>query len=836
MNMGLIKRLDVIYGMQQITNRFFYYRGFTVGLKDLAMTPEVRRKINKQIAKILADANDLTARLYDGKLVPPVGMTTREYYLRQMIEKLEHGDEFIEPLLTNIDPDHNGLYKLIFYGSKGKKDNILSVLAAIGQFDIGGNRFIDQFSEGRSNIYFTRYDNSPEAGGYITTSYTQGIGQTSYIPAAQEARNGLINIALSTAVSGEQERKFIKSLETLIVNYNYRSMRNTKVIQTLYGENAYDPRKVELVKFPSISISDKDFEVDFKTTIKSLPKKFQNKQMQKYLDEEFEHLKADRNDYRDLEFMLSKQNPSYSFSDKRYMPVNIDKIIKNTSYKYLHITRTAGSRSGKNSFDPKLALEKVISLCDTLGYRLLNDIQEAAKSPIPSHLKTSVKLFAMLVRQTLCVKQLLKYNIENEALDEMITKIKNEYETSLIQPGTSVGVIAAQSVSEPLTQFVLDSKHRSGAKGNKTNVVDRVKEIASAKPTDKMKNPSMTLHVLPEYQENKQRIQEIANHIEMMPLKRFINQEYILFEEYGKPVHPDFIDEKEKIKNFEKYNFGTNRPSDLTRWVILLRLDTEEMTLKGMKIETIVHKIQDTDKFRGLYIMYSNQSSDQLYIRCYLRNNTFRKLADFNQDKVIELLNDLRLLVIRGIDGIHAAEVVTQVRSYVDNDGSIKNHQINVIITEGTNLAECLENPYLDIYNLHTDSIEEIENIYGIDAARQKIITELKNVTNKAAVDAHYCLIADEMTSIGKVTSLENTGLSHRESDAILLRAAFHGPIQVLTKSAINNKSEEITSISSKLMLGTWPKVGTHYTDLIFHEKFVEENSLNAKDIIDQLI
>ena len=108
------------------------------------------------------------------------------------------------------------MYKLIFFGSKGKKDNILSILGAIGQQDIDGERFINQFSYGRSNIYYTRFDNSAEAGGYHPTSYTQGISQPAYISATQEARNGLINIALSTSVAGEQSRKFIKSLESLI--------------------------------------------------------------------------------------------------------------------------------------------------------------------------------------------------------------------------------------------------------------------------------------------------------------------------------------------------------------------------------------------------------------------------------------------------------------------------------------------------------------------------------------------------------------------------------------------------------------------------------------------
>jgi len=830
---GPKKVLDVIYGFQQITNRFFYYHGLTVSLQDIIVAPEIHEKINRQVAKILAEANALTDRLYSGKLVAPVGMTLREYYQRQMKEKLEHGDEFIEPLLTSINPHNNGLYKLIMSGSKGKKDNLISIIAAIGQFDINGHRLIDQYSNGRSNIYFQRFDTSPEAGGYITTSYTQGIQQTSYIPAAQEARNGLITIALATAISGEQERKFIKSLESIIVNYGYNSVRNNKIIQTLYGETAYDPRRMEEVQFPTISISDGDFR-KYKCELKNIDVKFRNTKIKQWLDDEFERLQADRQEYRDIEFILSRQNPHYLFTNKKYISVNVEKILINISNKYKTIARI---NKLKPKFDPKYALEKIGALCETLGYRLLNDIQERLGTRIPAHMTMSIKIFTILVRSILCTSQLLKYSIWKEPLDEIIDQIKHNYSASLIQPGTAIGVIAAQSVSEPLTQFVLDTKHRSGAKGKQRNIVDAIKEIVSAKPTAKMKNPIMILQVRSEYQKDQQKIQEIANHVEMMPFSRFIMSEYVFFEEYGKPVHPNFLDERDKILNFEKYNFGIVKPTNLTRWVILFRLDQEEMILKGMKIETIVHKIQDTEKFKGLYLVYSTQNAKDLFIRCYLCNTMFKsKQVDFNKEKVIELLKELRSTTIRGIDGIHTAEVVQMAKSYIDKDGSIKNHQIHVIVTEGTNLSACLENPYLDIYNLHTNSIQEIEEIYGIDAARQKILTELKDISKKAAVDAHYSIIADEMCSIGKVTPLEHTGLAQREPDSILLRTAFHGPIGVLTKSAINNKIEKSTSVSSKLMLGTWPKIGTHYSTIIFDENFVETNQLSAEEVIASLV
>ena len=815
--------LNLIYAFQQLTTSFFYYQGFTVGLKDVSLSPETRKKINTQISKIVAESELLTKQLYEGTLIPPVGMTLREYYFKQMKAKLEHGDEFIELILNDIDVDENGFYKLIFFGSKGKKDNIISIVATIAQQDIDGNRFIDQFSNGRSSIYFTRNDYSAQAGGYHTTSYTQGIQQTAYIAATQEARNGLINIALSTAIAGEQSRKFIKSLESLYSNYHYSTIRNGKVIQPLYGETAIDPRKVEKIQFKPMMMSDKEFKETYQILIKQFSSEFRNSKIQSLLDDEYKQLWDDRRVYRNLEFGMESQNPHYTATNNRYMPVNIDKLVGNITHKY------RGKQ--KKKLNPAIAIDKIKELCQIIGYLLINEIQEHKKSPIPVHIDKSMMLFRMLIRSELCIKALWKAKLWEEPLNEIIDSIKLHYDNALIDPGTAVGIIAAQSVSEPTTQFVLDSKHLSGAKGTKTNVVDRVKEIASAKPTEKMKTPSMILHIREEYQNNKQKVQEIANHIEMMILSKFVIGEYILYDTYGHDTHLEFLTYNQKIKNFEKYNFGTAHPTDLTRWSILFKLDPEELIMKNMKMETIVHSIQD--KFPSLYVVYSLLHSDDVFVRCYLRSNTWKHDKDYVRENVIELLRNILDNVIRGIDRITGTEVTSVVKSYVQEDGSVTTKKIYAIITEGTNLSKCLENPYLDRYNCHSDSIKETELIYGIDGAKQKLFSELKSITEQAAYDSHYSLMADEMTSTGVVTELERTGHDKREPNKVLLATAFHGPIQVQTKAALANKKEIITDPSAYLLMGQIPKIGTNYTEVLLHEEFIQDNKLSAKDIID---
>ena len=102
---------------------------------------------------------------------------------------------------------------------------------------------------------------------------------------------------------------------------------------------------------------------------------------------------------------------------------------------------------------------------------------------------------------------MIRKNINNIHLDIIINKVKIIFKNSLVCYGSAIGVIAAQCLSEPLTQYILDSKHRGGgAGGTAFNVVDRVKEILGGRPRDKMKHVTMTIAVKPEYEKNKLKV------------------------------------------------------------------------------------------------------------------------------------------------------------------------------------------------------------------------------------------------------------------------------------------------------------------------------------------
>ena len=414
----------------------------------------------------------------------------------------------------------------------------------------------------------------------------------------------------------------------------------------------------------------------------------------------------------------------------------------------------------------------------------------------------------------------------------IIDKIKLKYSISLIEPGTAVGIIAAQSFSEPLTQYMLDAHHRSAAGGTSNTGMKKVKEVLGAKDVPKLSSPSMLLPIISEFSGNKAKVQEIANDIEMIKFKQFIVLWQIFFEKYGQPVHPDYVHEAEFIKEFGERNPLLKPPGDLVKWCIRFVINKTNLILKNMSLELIITKLREL--FPDLYFVYTPENSKKIIIRVYMRNTIFK--SEINTNVVKDVKESLINTTIRGINGITNTTVIKMVRNKINEDGSIsRNNNLWGITTQGTNLPGIMSNKYIDCYNLQTDAIQETYRIFGIEAARQKIISEIRNLVD-ICNHRHYLVYADEMTFTGKVTSIESSGLKSREASNILLRAGFSAPISTLEDAAINSLEDNITGITSSLIVGSVPKIGTLYNSLQINEKFIQENVKRPDDYIEELM
>jgi DNA-directed RNA polymerase beta' subunit len=826
--------LETIYNFHQIVARFFLWHGFTVGVRDINVSDVAIDEIRAKTALMKKDAQDITDRLFSRELVPPIGMTLKEFYEIEQLSALEPADNFVTPILNDPNFKNNKIAKLIFAGSKGSETNLININGGYGQITINGVRPQRNFSWGRTSPYFVRYETSPESLGFVDTSYREGVRPAVFPFAAGDARHSSICNALSTSVSGAQSRISIKNLESIIVNNLRQCTKSENIVQLLYADSGVDARKSENVKFLTVMISDKEMEQQYHSNVKDFDVPVNKRAaVQKILDEEFQQLVIDRNLYREVFFWAENSNPgNYLIDNAMQMPVNVFRIIEDIIYNYEDTVNKLSKE--QRSLDPVKSIQKVNDFCEILPYAYYNVNCETRRIPIADHIEKAVTLLRVLIRSYLNTSNMLRRKITNFHIDLIIDKIKIVFKNSLVEYGSTVGIIAAQCLSEPLTQYVLDSKHRGGGgAGTKTNVVERIKEIFGTRDTDKMKNTSMLIMVKSVFEKNKPKVQEIANHIEMMDFERFIQSERVFFEPFTKPMHPDYIQDQKMIDVFMKQNLGIKINSNLSKWVVRYELNREELIINSMKLDTVITQLRI--KFPDMFILYSPEHSNNIIIRCYISTNMIKvPTTGFTESIVFDLVKKINKTIIRGVKGITYAKVVTVAKSEIGDDGSISNTQVFGISTIGSNLEDVLDNPDVDKYRTQTDSIKEFEEMYGIEATYEKIMREIRKTMDSADVTrVHTSLFAAEMTYGAKASSIQRTGLQARELSNVSLRLSFQSPIQVIENAAVNGLVDTIGGVSAPLIFGQGFRAGTTYNNVSINEGFVEEYYKNLNASID---
>ena len=813
--------LELIYYIQQICCHFINHRGFTINFDDILITPEGNKLVEERTKKILDESYTITQKVKENQYIIPINTTLEEYYERLQIAALNLGDEFLEPIFSNIKTDNN-LYNLIFSGTKGKPNNLLQISSAVGQTSIAGKRMQAIFTHGRTLPYFERFSMCPLSRGFVPDSYSNGVNNISFIFQAMEGRVSIINKALSTADTGYQNRKSIKNLESNIIDNLRKTTKKYKIVQTLYGGDGIDTRCLEFVKFNNFLASDKVFEASYKADIKKFASKYRNKTNETIIEDEYKFLVQQRNLYREIFMNLELKNTQTQLiSDSIKLPVNISRIIENVCSEHEDYI----SKIDIIDINPFKSVNLINKLILKIKYCYYNDIQYKNKMKIPDYISKALTLFTILIRSTLCLKTIIERKLDASLLKNIIYRIITQFNKALIEPGTSIGIITAQCISENLTQYVLDSHHRAGVAGSEVDFISRYKEITGVRDTSQMAVPIMYLYLKDEYNSDIYKIKSIMNKIEMINLKMFITLYDIFYEEYGKIQHPAYKHEELMIKEFEKHSKKLVNTSNLTNFCIRLELNREKLIEKNISLEKICSKLHVQYNF--LFIVYNFENADNIILRLYIANSFFKKKEFEDQVAEIEKFIQKKLFntLIRGVNNIYSTTLSDKLlRSKLNEDGSVTKYSQNVIRTIGTNFEDMLDNKYVNHYISYSNSLVEVEDILGVGAAKNLILYELANLV--PGVDPrHYLMYMSEMTMTGTLTSMERTGTIAREPNNTMLHISTSHILQVVEAAAINNVKTDVTqSFSSNLMVSKVANVGSRYNKVILNENFVMNN------------
>ena len=136
-------------------------------------------------------------------------------------------------------------------------------------------------------------------------------------------------------------------------------------------------------------------------------------------------------------------------------------------------------------------------------------------------------------------------------------------------------------------------------------------------------------------------------------------------------------------------------------------------------------------------------------------------------------------------------------------------HNRNVLLVEGYGLRDCMKTEGVNGLATKTNSVMEMREVLGIEAARKTIIDEIGVVMGDMDIDPrHMQLLADVMTFKGEVLGITRFGLS-KMRDSVLQLASFEKTPDHLFEAAWHMKSDRIEGVSECIILGQSMRIGT---------------------------
>ncbi len=796
---GNKKAIEAIYDMLRIATEYMKIHGFTIGLQDILLSREARDQVEKITGDTITRCELIIEQLIRGEVVPPMGVTVAEQYEKMQLAAAQVYDGYIDVLLQNIDHDKNHLFKLAASGSKGSINNMANIVSAVGQKVLNGQRPPKMFGHHRTLPYFQRYDMSPEANGFIKNSFVQGINTAEMISAGMCSRWALIIKALASSISGAMSREAIKCMESLVVNYFRHITIHNKTLAFSIGDDNLNPQKIEPLKIATVSLSDADF-----------ASKYKNDE----IASEFEQLSADRKKYRDLFLRLESATINEPFQDTRQLAVNISRIIDG-------VLGRGTSKPLENS-ELLTAYNIVNEFCAALPYVYYNAGYKRAGKVISETFKCATWLLSMQVRVSLCTREISRRSMSLSQLQAILARVEYIYSRALVDPGATIGMLAAMGFSEPNMQMMMDAHRASATGGNSLSGTKRAKEVFSIKPTKDMAAPEMILQFTQDIASDKSKIQRIANNLEVMRFSTFISGTALIFAEtYGVPVHPDYKHESEFIKEFQHRNPLLAPPQDLLHFCIRYELDKSQLLLKNMEIDHIATRLRASNN--NLYVIYTHKNAPRVIMRVYIRGDQFKTTPGKNDLESLDAT--LQDIILRGMPGIVRANPIKLVRHKVAENGSIIQDNNNWgVQTVGTNIAAGLLVSGVIPELVFSNSIMEIYEMFGIEAARTALINECRRMMPSCNY-RHYTVYAKTITRLGYPTSINKTGVNSREPNNVLLAMGYSNPADALGRAVSDGIYNPIYGISSALAIGTTPNIGSKYTKIQINKEFIAANS-----------
>jgi DNA-directed RNA polymerase II subunit RPB1 len=760
------KMLDDMRGM---ITAYMHKHGFSVGMVDLKLTENAQEQIKGYKAFCLKGYEDVMVRMHQPHLTELFGEAELENAIRGLSVNCNDAISRSIQESTNLVETHCRFNDLVDSGSKGNKINIRQMMGCLGQQEIDGKRIANGLLH-RTLPHFSKYDMGIEARGYVQKSFLEGLTPQDFFFHAMGGREGLIDTAVKTASTGYIQRRLIKSMEDLRCEYD-ETIRNTdrQIVQFLFAEDGMDNCTLELQSIPFADAL-AECNVQLLKQQYSILRATDPTLFSKYIYGKTEEDGTSIPSLPIVDYYLNVVCSSIYKEDNARVtfPVHVIRILDT-------VLKNDINKQKQKKYSPK---------------HLLQQLDSVFKSELHFNGKPN-GIFKVLVYGTVLQDKYIN-QFSQCSFSIFISKIVDRFQKAKLHAGEMVGVISAQSIGEPATQMTLNTFHYAGvgSKSKITRGVPRLTELMIATRNPKTPAASIVLNA-----KTKEDAEFAKNAMEITTLTAVVSSASI---------------------------FRSN--SNESGWYMQLELSRMKLFEHSIElidvVEQLIHLRGQEMKVEYCPENMVTDSNNCIIKISMLPDKKQQKLNRHSDDdfyifKTLE--TELLGTVLQGVCGLSqlSGPEEIHVKSSLETGHEFR-WSLHGRIRNKSNIsnvfASLLTHPLIDSKRTITNHVIEVLEVLGIEAARQLIIDEIHSVITDSGSSIsirHIMLLADYMTCPGThILSVDRNGMK-RTNAGPLAKCSFEETDKQLYNAAVFSESDNMSGVSSNIMLGQAAPCGT---------------------------
>ena len=193
-NMACSKYID---DLQQVITEYMKTSAYSVGISDLISDRKTTEMVLHVISSKMNEVKEINDKIHLGILENNSGKTNAQEFEIQVGNVLNNATSETGKIGVKSLDASNRFVKIVKSGSKGSMLNISQMISCLGQQSIDGKRVPYGF-DNRTLPHFSKYDDSPEARGFVKNSYISGLTAPELFFHAMGGRMGLIDTAVKS--------------------------------------------------------------------------------------------------------------------------------------------------------------------------------------------------------------------------------------------------------------------------------------------------------------------------------------------------------------------------------------------------------------------------------------------------------------------------------------------------------------------------------------------------------------------------------------------------------------------------------------------------------------